>query len=263
MHQNAIGWRAFDESLEQQLGTAYSLAKDTTPLGYVNNILTAFNTGNEPGERVIAGVAAGMQVVGALSLLGELTPTSAAREFLVDEGAWLSRGDGSTTRGETTNLIRRVDVEGLESVSRIQLEKFGEAVAKNRRASQLYNHISRSSINVDLNFGPVPRTLSGDIVPGQFSRVPGPGNIKVFARGHSSVEEAVGTFGHEARHALDWLRGLPLNTQFSEYRAFVEDFIVRTGRVPARNEMGILAREVNQLYPNLPRTPQVERIMRY
>lgn len=114
MHQNAIGWRAFDESLEQQLGTAYSLAKDTTPLGYVNNILTAFNKGKEPGERVMAGLAAGMQVVGALSLLGELTPTSAAREFLVDEGAWLSRGNRTaddvfgnwTSRPEGTRLKR-------------------------------------------------------------------------------------------------------------------------------------------------------------
>ena len=59
------------------------------------------------------------------------------------------------------------------------------------------------------------------------------------------------------------LSGLPRGTLGSEYRAFVEEFIVRNGRVTTRSEMGMLARQVIELYPGIPATDLVIRISAY
>lgn len=173
----------------------------------------------------------------------------------------LSLRRGSGTRG--ASQIRRVEIGGLEAVSRMQLMEFGIEIASNPRANSLYGQVARHGVEVDLSFAPIRRTPDGNIIAGYFDPYPAPGRIKIYARAQSSMGEAIGTFGHEARHVLDSTRRLPLNTRGSEYRAFVEEFLVRQGRVPTRMEMGVLAREVNRLYRHLSTDARVTRISRY
>ena len=167
-----------------------------------------------------------------------------------------ARGARGFSRGiaSAQYSIGRAQYAALEEVSEEWLSHFGHAVAGNSRLARLYRRVNDAGIDVTVDFRPTARTAGGTVTRGVFdpvvTRSSSP-SITLFARAVPNADGLAHVFAHEARHALDHMNGLAGGSRWSEYRAFVEEFISENGRSPVRTEMGRLARRVESRYAHL------------
>ena len=161
---------------------------------------------------------------------------------------------------DTIYSVQRIDTQGLEVTSRDWLKHFGHLLADDDRALSMYRKATDHGVTTYLDFGPRQFDEMGQPIKGMFSR---PNTINILAREHKTVSEMVNTFRHEGRHFLDDVAGLDRKSAYFEYRGWVEDFMSEKGRTPARSEMGVLARDVESLYPQLKVDERFRRITGY
>lgn len=69
---------------------------------------------------------------------------------------------------------------------------------------------------------------------------------------HSSAQEAASTIVHEATHQNGFYRGIPQNSQFTEYQAFRNEALFMNGTRPPLSERINIWNDVKALYPELP-----------
>jgi hypothetical protein len=70
---------------------------------------------------------------------------------------------------------------------------------------------------------------------------------------HSSPQEAASTIVHEATHQNGFFKGIPQNTQYTEYQAFRNESLFQNNGVrPSLSERQNIWSDVQSLYPNLP-----------
>ena len=161
---------------------------------------------------------------------------------------------------ETMYSVRRIDTQCLEVKSYDWLKDFGNLLADDKRALSMYRKATDRGVTTYLDFGPRQFDELGQPIKGMYSR---PNSINILAREHKTVAGMLDTFRHEGRHFLDDVAGLDRNSAYFEYRGWVEDFMSEKGRTPSRSEMGVLARDVESLYPQLKVDERFRRITGY
>ena len=129
------------------------------------------------------------------------------------------------------------------------LTTYAESVINNPVAARLHRRLIEGGYRHVLDFGNLQRIGDDLVLFGEHTRVPR--QVTIFARAHRDITAMLGTFGHEARHAVDALRRLPLGTRWSEFRAHLQEFTLRTGRFPTAMESRDLAAQVLQNYRGL------------
>jgi len=160
--------------------------------------------------------------------------------------------------------LRSNDTLGWSSKSTQDwLDLWGSEIVDDPRAYGMYRKGVERGLEMRLDFGPPPDKILGLYGGHEYPD----GSIRmratVFLRKHETALELRHTFRHEMRHFLDDVAKLDRNNSYFEYRGHVEEFMSLTGRAPNRQEMGVLARLVESLYPKLDVDERFRRITRY
>ena len=163
---------------------------------------------------------------------------------------YLSRGGDSLAvrlggQGFVPNTASKLTFDpSLNVVDKSFSVRTGEILADNPVGSASYARLQSQGTNV--NFVNDPEMAS----MGWFD--PNANEVRVNMLLHSSPEEAASTIVHEATHQNGFFNGIPQNTQYTEYRAFRNEYLFQNGARPPLNERMIIWNDVQQLYPELP-----------
>jgi len=126
----------------------------------------------------------------------------------------------------------------------------GQLVTENQVASRAYSQLQQYGVDVHLEFGlPPSANIWGQTVQGLDRSV----SVWIYMQRTMTAQNTAGTLVHESSEVARIMRGLRVNTQYSEFLAARREFLFYMGRKPTLQERGVIWHDVQRAYPELPR----------